>query len=133
MKKTILLILGLFLVSGLSYNFFFTTPVSQEMMKETPWYVNYDEAILSAEKKNILFFHAQWCPACRTLEKNLLKSTIPENIQFIKVNFDQSSELKKKYGVITQHTLVQVDQDGNMIKKVAGALSLEESLKKFQN
>lgn len=102
-------------------------------MQSTPWYVSYENAQLSDQKKNILFFHAQWCPACRTLEKNILKNTIPENVQIIKVDFNTSSELKKKYGVLTQHTLVEVDAEGNMIKKALGGMTLSGSLEKFND
>jgi thiol-disulfide isomerase/thioredoxin len=74
----------------------------------------------------VLFFHASWCPSCRVLnadiEKNL--SAIPENVSILKVNYDTESELKKKYGVTYQHTLVQVSADGSLIKKWSGGSNL---------
>lgn len=74
----------------------------------------------------VLFFHASWCPSCRVLnadiEKNL--SAIPESVSILKVNYDTESELKKKYGVTYQHTLVQVSADGSLIKKWSGGSNL---------
>ena len=74
----------------------------------------------------VLFFHASWCPSCRGLnsdiEKNL--SAIPKGVSILKTDYDQETELKKKYGITYQHTLVQVDKDGNMVKKWSGSPTL---------
>jgi thioredoxin 1 len=74
----------------------------------------------------ILFFHASWCPSCRSLsadiEKNL--SAIPSGVRILKVDYDTESELKKKYSVTNQHTLVQVDATGSMVKKWSGSPTL---------
>jgi hypothetical protein len=45
------------------------------------------------------------------------------------VDYDNSDELKKKYGVTYQHTLVQVDKDGNLIKKWSGSPTLTSLVK----
>lgn len=78
----------------------------------------------------VLFFHASWCPSCRGLnadiEANL--STIPEGVSILKVDYDKETELKKKYGVTYQHTLVQVDAQGNQIKKWSGSPKLSNVL-----
>lgn len=70
----------------------------------------------------VLFFHASWCPSCRLLNTEIESNvnSIPEGVSILKLNFDTETELKKKYGVTSQHTLVQVDKDGNMIKKWSG-------------
>lgn len=44
----------------------------------------------------------------------------------MKVNYDNSKELKTKYGVTYQHTLVQVDKDGKLLKKWAGSPTLSD-------
>lgn len=82
----------------------------------------------------VLFFHASWCPSCRGLnndiEKNLNK--IPAQVTILKTDYDKETELKKKYGVTYQHTLVQVDENGNMIKKWSGGSRLENLLSQIQ-
>lgn len=82
----------------------------------------------------VLFFYASWCPSCRGLNSSIesnLKS-IPEGVTILKTDYDKETELKKKYGVTYQHTLVQVDKDGNMIKKWSGGSSLDNLLSQIQ-
>lgn len=76
--------------------------------------------------KVVLFFRATWCPSCRTIDKDIRKhlNEIPENLKILDVDYDNSSELKQKYGVTTQHTFVQVDKDGNLITKWSGGTTL---------
>lgn len=68
----------------------------------------------------VLFFHASWCPTCRALDASLNAGDIPDGLTILKVDYDTETELKQKYGVRTQHTLVQVDADGNMITSWLG-------------
>jgi len=69
--------------------------------------------------KNVLFFHASWCPTCRAADANIKANllSIPPSLTIHQVDYDTSTELKKKYGVTYQHTFVQVDESGAMIKK----------------
>ena len=82
----------------------------------------------------VLFFHAPWCPTCRglnsSIESNL--TSIPLGVTILKTDYDTETALKKKYGVTYQHTLVQVDKDGNMIKKWSGGNSLDNLLSQIQ-
>ncbi len=82
----------------------------------------------------VLFFHAPWCPSCRALNKDIEKnvSTIPAGVTILKTDYDSETELKKKYGVTTQHTLVQIDAFGNQIKKWSGGSKLENLLSQIQ-
>ena len=80
----------------------------------------------SADHKVVLFFRASWCPTCIAVDADIkaqLKN-IPENLTVLDVNYDDSTELKKKYGVTYQHTFVQVDAQGNLIKKWSGSPTL---------
>jgi thioredoxin 1 len=82
----------------------------------------------------VIFFHASWCPSCRGLNSNIESNikSIPEGVSILKADYDKEIGLKKKYGVTTQHTLVQVDKDGNLIKKWSGGGSLESVLSQIQ-
>ncbi len=75
----------------------------------------------------VLFFHASWCPSCRGLSANIEanRDAIPAGLTILKLDYDREVELKKKYGVTYQHTLVQVDANGNLIKKWSGGASLQ--------
>jgi pentapeptide MXKDX repeat protein len=82
----------------------------------------------------VLFFHASWCPSCRALnsgiENNL--SAIPEGLTILKVNYDKETDLKKKYGVTSQHTLVQVDANGELITKWSGGQDVASIVSKLK-
>ena len=86
-------------------------------------YKTYRESDLvkvSEGAKVVLFFNASWCPTCHAADKELLSSTIPDNVVILSVDYDSSTELKKKYLVTYQHTFVEVNAEGNMIKKWSG-------------
>ena len=91
-------------------------------------YLDYSESFLTRanEGKVVLFFKANWCPTCNALDKDILKNLnkIPEDVTILKVDYDVASDLKKKYEVVTQHTLVQVDAKGNEITKWVGGNTL---------
>jgi len=93
------------------------------------------EKIARAETGDVvLFFHASWCPSCRALNGDIEKNVgaIPAGVTILKTDYDKETELKKKYGVTTQHTLVQVDKDGNLIKKWSGGSKLENLISQVQ-
>lgn len=68
-----------------------------------------------ADSTKVYFFHASWCPICQGIDKeiNADMSKIPNGVTLIKTDFDKSTELRQKYGVTTQYTFVQVDNNGN--------------------
>lgn len=81
-----------------------------------------------AEGDVVLFFAADWCPTCQTTTKNLEAdpAAIPAGLAIVRVDYDNSDELKQQYGVTTQHTFVQVDADGNEVAKWTGSLTADE-------
>lgn len=82
--------------------------------------------LASATHDVVLFFRASWCPTCRTVDADIKASLskIPSSLTILDVNYDDSTALKQKYGVTYQHTFVQVDKDGNLIKKWSGSSTL---------
>ena len=76
----------------------------------------------------VLFFAADWCPTCQTTKKNLEAdpAAIPAGLAIVRVDYDNSDELKPQSGVTTQHTFVQVDADGNEVAKWTGSLTADE-------
>jgi pentapeptide MXKDX repeat protein len=95
-------------------------------------YADYDVSKLAfAEKgKVVLFFKADWCPTCKALDADITKnlSQIPADVLILKVNYDTATDLKKKYNVLGQHTLVVVDKDGNLKSTWRGSATLAELL-----
>jgi thioredoxin 1 len=82
----------------------------------------------------VLFFRASWCPSCKSLDADIRanSASIPSALTILDVNYDTATDLKKKYGVTYQHTLVQVDAAGNQIKKWSGSPSLADIASKVQ-
>ncbi len=93
-----------------------------------------EKIAMAATGDVVLFFHASWCPTCRALNGDIESNidTIPAGVTILKTDYDAESDLKKKYGVTIQHTLVQVDQDGALIKKWSGGSKLENLLSEIQ-
>lgn len=91
-------------------------------------YSDYDLAKLAnAERgKVVLFFHAPWCPTCREADNNFKASAAPEGLTLLKTDYDSSNDLKKRYGVTYQHTYVQVDKNGDLIKKWSGSTTYDQ-------
>ena len=81
-------------------------------------YITYSaEALSTATGKRILYFHAPWCPQCQELDASIKKGPIPDGVTIIRTDFDSNQELRKKYGVTQQTTLVLIDENGNLVKK----------------
>jgi thiol-disulfide isomerase/thioredoxin len=76
----------------------------------------------------VLFFNASWCSTCKEARENLEAdpAAIPAGLTIVKVDYDDSDELKQKYGVTVQHTFVQVDADGNELAKWNGSVTADE-------
>ena len=79
----------------------------------------------------VLFFNASWCSTCKEARENLEAdpAAIPAGLTIVKVDYDDSDELKQKYGVTVQHTFVQVDADGNELAKWNGSVTADEIAK----
>lgn len=69
----------------------------------------------------VLFFHAPWCPDCRRAQASLERDGVPEGLTVVKVDFDSRQDLRQRYGVTQQHTFVQVDPSGELIKRWTGS------------
>jgi thiol-disulfide isomerase/thioredoxin len=91
------------------------TPVSSE---SPGTYVDYHESIIeSTSGTKLLFFHAPWCPQCRSLEADIKAKGVPAGVTIIKVDYDTSQALRQKYGVTLQTTVVRVDDKGELVNK----------------
>lgn len=94
------------------------------MMEGEGMYVTYSAEAFeeAADKKRVYFFHASWCPTCRTADEEFTSQSaeIPADVVVFKINYDEEATLKDEYGVTSQHTFVYVDESGNEIAKWNG-------------
>lgn len=77
----------------------------------------YDGAIDETAGLKVLFFHASWCPKCRDLDADIEANEVPSGMTIFKVDFDTATELRQKYGVTLQTTIVYVGDDGAVLTK----------------
>lgn len=90
------------------------TNSTQPANKVAGSFVDYRDGILQQSSgQRVLFFHAPWCPQCRSIEKGIKEDGVPDGFTVIKVDYDSNQELRKKYGVTIQTTFVKVDAQGN--------------------
>jgi hypothetical protein len=68
------------------------------------------------------------------LERNIIKEgdDIPEDLTILKLDYDSAKDLRDKYSVVIQHTLVQVDSKGNEITKWTGGNDLDSIKKRIK-
>lgn len=71
----------------------------------------------TADKRQVLFFHAVWCVVCNQIERNINAGVLPEDVAVIIVDLDEHRDLVKKHEVRLQTHFVQIDNDGNKIKE----------------
>lgn len=93
---------------------------SEEVNLSEAQYVAYSESSLQdyQGQNKVIFFHAAWCTTCRALDAELSEniSQLPEGTVVMKADYDSEADLRQKYGVNLQHTLVFVDDEGNQTK-----------------
>lgn len=112
-----------------------TTSAQQDIAKEESTqsaglYTDYESGkkfISDSSKKVVLFFHASRCPNCRQAESDILKNKndIDSDLVILKVDYDNSSDLKQQYGITSQTSYVLLNNDGSLNKKLVGMTSLE--------
>lgn len=75
----------------------------------------------------VLFFNANWCSTCKIARDNIQAAlqSIPSDLTIVLVDFDTETDLRKKYGVVIQHTFVQVNAFGKELAKWSGSVTVE--------
>ncbi len=86
-----------------------------------------DKFAESDAEHKILFFHATWCPSCRSLDNDITANagSIPSNVAIFKIDYDTSTDLKRKYGVTTQHSLIEIGDNGVAESKITHPSTLK--------
>jgi thiol-disulfide isomerase/thioredoxin len=74
----------------------------------------------------VLFFYAAWCPDCQRTDSSIQETGVPEDINIVKVDYDNANDLRKKYGVTQQHTYVLIGPGGEQLKKWTGSYTAED-------
>ena len=78
----------------------------------------------------ILKFEAAWCAPCKQLTKVMEGMEIPFPVE--RIDIDQRTDAAIEFGIHSVPTLIMMDENNNIIKRVGGAKSkqqLEEWMK----
>jgi thiol-disulfide isomerase/thioredoxin len=81
-----------------------------------------------AGTKVVYFFSASWCSTCKVARDNFQASLseIPGDMTIVEVDFDDSQALRVTHGVTIQHTFVQIDDNGGLLKKWSGSTTIDD-------
>lgn len=85
-------------------------------------YASYDASVLTSGQRSLLFFHASWCPYCKEADAELQRIYEEQAavISTYKVDFDTETDLRDRFGVSTQHTVVLIDEQGEILDFIQG-------------
>ena len=77
---------------------------------------------VAAAKTPILFFYASWCSTCRSLVREIQdrSAEFPDHVAILKVSYDDEKELRRRYQVTRQHTIIILDEDLNATQTLVG-------------
>ena len=82
---------------------------------ESGQYTAYADGVIGNGEPAVLFFAASWCPACQANDARLQEWYGSEQfpVSTYKIDYDNSSDLKSRYGVVQQDTFVRIDGGGD--------------------
>lgn len=90
-----------------------------------------DAQMLAKTQTVVYYFAATWCPTCRATHQDVQANFVklPRDLTLVYVNYDKSADLKKKYGVTSQHTFVVIGQGGEKRKVWNGSMTVADIVK----
>lgn len=101
--------------------------------------ITFEQALLKAKKNNKLIFidaYTEWCGPCKWMAKNsFMDNQVGQiyNLNFINVKFDmekgEGPEFAKLYSIKAYPTLLFVNGEGEVVKRVLGAQQSESLIK----
>ncbi|MCP4522983.1 MAG: thioredoxin family protein [Candidatus Gracilibacteria bacterium] len=110
------------------------TPVAAVEVKEAGKFVPFTtEAVAATTGTKVLFFHASWCGSCNSAANEFTSESAPDELSIFDVDYDSNIDLRKQYGVTTQHTFVQIDENGKMLKRWFGSRNYGDILNELQS
>ena len=97
-----------------------------------------DEAIKAAESQlvkgspTVLFFFAEWCPACRAFKPTVEEAEAKfPNIKVVRLNVDEQKELTKSFKITSIPSLFLFDRNGKFVESTTGGLPIEKLKQEF--
>ena len=88
-----------------------TIAVNTDWASYTPYSLDAVNNALWENKKVALYFHADWCGTCNKLQTKIKDNLamLPKDAIIFVLDFDKETDLKAKYWITTQTTLVYLN------------------------
>ena len=87
---------------------------------------------ITSKTKTIAYFSAPWCGPCRSLGPIVEElSTELSDVQVVKINIDDSTEIPAKYAIRSVPTLILIEHEQEK-KRLVGTRSKTDVKKEFE-
>lgn len=91
---------------------------------------SFKKTVMDFKGVTVVDFYADWCGPCKMLSplmEEMSKENRDKNVQFVKINVDEESELAGMFGVMSIPTVVFF-KDGKIVTQKIGVSSKEDYL-----
>lgn len=89
---------------------------------------NFNKEVKESNKVVLVDFYADWCGPCKMFAPVFEEASQESDINFIKLNVDEYSDIAREYGVMTIPTII-LFKNGNEIKRFTGFMPKDELIK----
>lgn len=95
--------------------------------EEVQWILSLTEGLKSARQANkplLVYFHAEWCSWCKRMIRDTYSAGevigLSRNFVCVKVDTDKDLQVPKEYKVTGLPTIIFLNPEGEVIKRVVG-------------
>lgn len=93
---------------------------------------NFGTEVLSADKKVLVDFWAEWCGPCRMVAPVVedIAAEYSDQIKVAKLNVDENQSTASRYGIMSIPTML-VMEDGKVVDKLVGYMPKDKLVSKL--